>query len=172
MLTERKITPSSSDYNQFISLYRSAFPKEERVPLEYLIGDYEENSLIACYEEDNFCGFYSTLTFGDITHILFLAINENLRGHGYGSTVLNLISSHFSHNRIILDIEAEDQTAPNNNQRIRRKAFYERNGYHESGIEYIWHGVPYKIMIKNGSITEQEFDDFWDNLDTMRKKSL
>lgn len=170
MLTERKITLNSNDYAAFMSLYHSAFPKEERLPIDALIGDYQENSLIACYNENEFCGFYSTLTLGDITHILYLAISENQRGHGLGSAVLNLVSKHFSNNRIILDIEAEDKDAPNNDQRVRRKNFYSKNGYSESGIEYIWHGVPYKIMIKNGTITEQEFDDFWENIDSIRKK--
>lgn len=114
----------------------------------------------------------SALTFGDITAILFLAIAEELRDQGYGSKLLSLISERYPHNRIILDIEAEDSAAPNNEQRIKRKAFYERNGYTESGIAYDWRGVPYKILIKNGKITESEFEAFWDNLDDARKKEL
>ena len=121
-------------------------------------------NLNACYDGEIFCGFYSTLTFGNITHILFLAVDDTRRGCGYGSAILKLISHRYAQNRIILDIEAEDSTASNNEQRIRRKAFYEKNGYTESGIEYRWRGVPYKILIKNGTITEREFDDFWDNL--------
>ena len=78
---------------------------------------------------------------------------------------LELISQRYPDNRIILDIEAEDPTAPNCEQRIKRKAFYERNGYTESGIEYDWRGIPYKILIKNGTITEAEFDAFWDQFE-------
>ena len=69
-------------------------------------------------------------------------------------------------------MEAENPSAPNNEQRLRRKAFYEKNGYTESGIEYVWRKVPYKILIKNGSITEDEFDAFWDNLDEIRRNEL
>ena len=50
--------------------------------------------------------------------------------------------------------------------RERRKMITEKaitkNGYAESGIEYRWRGVPYEILIKNGTITENEFDAFWD----------
>ena len=163
MITEKAIEKNSQEYSKFKTLYHNAFPRAERVPVKFLMTK-DGATLNACYDKELFCGFYSTLTFGDITHILFLAVDAPLRGRGYGSTLLELISCHYPQNRIILDIEAEDSTAPNNEQRIKRKAFYVKNGYVESGIEYRWRGVPYKILIKNGTITETEFDDFWDNL--------
>ena len=161
MITEKAITKKSQEYTKFKALYRKAFPREERVPVRFLMDKEVDGTLNACYDGELFCGFYATLTFGNITHILFLAVDDTLRGQGYGSSLLELISSHYPQNRIILDIEAEDCTASNNGQRIRRKAFYEKNGYVESGIEYRWRGVPYKILTKNGTITENEFDDFW-----------
>lgn len=164
MITEKAITKKPQEYTKFKALYRNAFPRAERVPVRFLMDKNVDSTLNACYDEELFCGFYSTLTFGNITHILFLAVDDTLRGKGYGSALLELISYHYPQNRIILDIEAEDSTAPNNDQRIRRKAFYEKNGYTESGIEYRWRGVPYKILIKNGTITEKEFYDFWDNI--------
>lgn len=109
-----------------------------------------------------FCGFYATLSAGDITHILFLAVEDELRDRGYGSQMLELISDHFCRDRIILDIETPEPDAGNNAQRIRRKAFYERSGYRESGIAYRWKKVDYLILVKNGTITEAEFDAFWD----------
>lgn len=164
MITERTIIKNSQEYTKFKALYRKAFPRAERVPVKFLMSKNIDGTLNACYDGELFLGFYSTLTFGDITHILFLAVDDALRGRGYGSALLERISYHYPYNRIILDIEAEDSTAPNNEQRIRRKAFYEKNDYAESGIEYRWRGVPYKILIKNGTITEKEFDAFWDNL--------
>ncbi len=164
MITEKAIEKNTQEYTEFKALYHRAFPRAERVPVRFLMNKDIDATLNACYDGKLFCGFYSTLTLGDITHILFLAVDDTLRGRGYGSVLLALISHHYPQNRIILDIEAEDPAAPNNEQRIRRKAFYEKNGYVESGIEYRWRGVPYKILIKNGTITEEEFDSFWDNL--------
>ncbi len=164
MLTERTITKGSQDYTRFHALYCSAFPKAERVPVKFLMSHAVDSTLIACYDRETFCGFYSTLTFGNITHILFLAVDDALRGRGYGSIFLELIARRYPQNRIILDIEAEEPTASNREQRVRRKAFYKRNGYSESGIAYHWRGIPYEILIKNGTITEKEFDAFWDNL--------
>ena len=95
MLSEKEITEGFEDYKKFRHLYLTAFPKEERVPAKYLMKHNDESELIACYDGETFCGFYSTLTFGDITHILFLAIAENLRDHGYGSQILRLVSARY-----------------------------------------------------------------------------
>lgn len=172
MLTEKEITDHFDDYKKFKHLYLAAFPRNERAPVKYLLKHGKESDLIACYDGETFCGFYSTLTFGDITHIIFLAIVEELRDHGYGSALLRLIAERYKGNRIILDMEADVPEAPNYEQRVRRKAFYEKNGYVESGIEYDWRGVPYKILIRDGQISEAEFIAFWDNLDDARKREL
>ena len=172
MITERKITPDFADFEKFQTLYQTAFPEEERMPLADLMRDDGAMQLIACCEDDDFCGFYATLTLKDITHVLFFAVAEQLRDRGYGSQVLGLIAKRFPKNRIIADIEAEDPAAENNAQRIRRKAFYQRNGYTESEVAYVWRGVPYQILVKNGTITEAEFENFWKNFHNARKRTI
>lgn len=165
MLTEKTITRKTEEYNKFERLYRTAFPREERVPLKYLMRKNSGNHMAACCDGSMFCGFYATWTYGDITWITFLAVAEELRCSGYGSQLLDIINAHFSGNRIILDIEEEDSNAKNNAQRIRRKAFYMRNGFVASGIKYSWNGVSYEIMIRNGNITETEFESLWNSID-------
>ena len=166
MLIEKPMTRENADYAEFKRLYFTAFPREERIPLSALLEKDASSGLFACYDGEVFCGFYAALSFGDITHILFLAVPEALRGCGYGTRLLALIAARYSGQRIIVDIESEDPAAPNNAQRIRRKAFYLRSGYVESGIEYVWRGVPYQILIRGGSISEGEFEAFWDALES------
>lgn len=172
MLTAVPITTESKDFKEIKHLYIAAFPKRERVPLRDLLRHDGASEFVAGYNGDTFCGFYSSLTFGDITHILFLAIDERLRGHGYGSAMLDIVAASHPHNRIIVDAEAVDPAASNNEQRIHRMAFYAHNGYRKSGIAYIWRGVPYEILIRGGSITEREFEDFWNNLDEEERKEM
>ena len=123
MLTAVPITTDSKDFKEIKHLYIAAFPKSERVPLRDLLRHDGASEFVAGYDGETFCGFYSALTFGDITHILFLAIDERLRAHGYG-------------------------------------------------IAFIWRGVPYEILIRGGTITEQEFEGFWDNLDEEERKEM
>lgn len=166
-----KVTKESEKFPEIERLYRAAFPREERVPMDTLLEADGPYDFIACYDGAVLCGFYSALTFGDITHILFLAVEEKLRDHGYGSQILAEIGKAYAGNRVILDVEMVDPEADNNEQRKQRIAFYLRNGYHHSGISYGWRGVMYEILILDGTISEEEFWNFWDQLDEVQQNN-
>lgn len=166
-----KVTKESEKFPEIERLYRAAFPREERVPMDTLLEADAPYDFIACYDGAVLCGFYSALTFGDITHILFLAVEEKLRDHGYGSQILAEIGKAYAGNRVILDVEMVDPEADNNEQREQRIAFYMRNGYHHSGISYGWRGVMYEILILDGTISEEEFWNFWDQLDEVQQNN-
>ena len=166
-----KITKESEKFQEIERLYRAAFPREERVPMDTLLEADAPYDFIACYDGAVLCGFYSALTFGDITHILCLAVEEKLRDHGYGSQILAEIGKAYAGNRVILDVEMVDPEADNNEQREQRIAFYMRNGYHHSGISYGWRGVMYEILILDGTISEEEFWNFWDQLDEVQQNN-
>ena len=166
-----KVTKESEKFQEIERLYRAAFPREERVPMDTLLEADGPYDFIACYDGAILCGFYSALTFGDITHILFLAVEEKLRDHGYGSQILAEIGKAYAGNRVILDVEMVDPEADNNEQREQRIAFYLRNGYHHSDISYGWRGVMYEILILDGTISEEEFWNFWDQLDEVQQNN-
>lgn len=169
MLKTKQITVDSPDFKKIKNLYYSAFPREERMPFKYLIKPSSSNEFIACYDRKKFCGFYSAMTFDDVTHILFLAVDKTERDRGYGSKILRTIERNHRGKRIILDIEAPDANADNNEQRLRRKAFYKRGGYTETDIKYVENTVSYEILIKRGSkISEDEFNRFWDAYNLLR----
>ena len=44
---------------------------------------------------------YTHLTYGGITHILYFAIDEQYREHGYGSEALKLMHTLYPKNRFI-----------------------------------------------------------------------
>ena len=164
-----RVTKESEKFPEIERLYRAAFPREERVPMDVLLEADGPYDFISCYDGTVLCGFYSALTLGDITHILFLAVEESLRDHGYGSQILGEIKKAYAGNRVILDVEMVDPEAENNEQREHRIAFYMRNGYHHSGISYGWRGVMYEILILEGAISEEEFWNFWDQLDEIQQ---
>ena len=61
-------------------LYESAFPANERRPFEALLSGFDgQGELLAFYLGDCFAGFVSLLSWADITHILYFAIEEALR---------------------------------------------------------------------------------------------
>lgn len=169
MFRTETMTAGHKDYPSVKRLYETAFPAKERVPIRYLENGHQGNGdFIAFYEDDAFCGFFYLLTFGDLTNILFLAVEESLRGQGYGTMALQAILSMKPDNRIILDIEAVDRHADNHGQRLMRRNFYLKNGYTGSGITYRWRGVTYELLIAGGTITEKEFKEFWKTPDRQR----
>lgn len=119
-------------YNKEIKkLYKEAFPRNERIPINILqlLTRKNKAKFYGIYDGEEFIGLLYNVYYKDIVLILYLAINNNFRGKGYGSKVLDLIKQKYSQNRIILNIEQIDENSSNNKQRIKRKEFYPKNGF-------------------------------------------
>lgn len=165
MLSIKPITAQSKELVQIEELYRSAFPDHERKPLYPLLQDTSGCSeIISFYDKNLFCGFACLLNQRDLTHIIYFAIDDRLRKKGYGSAALTAMHDMKPFNRIIVDIEIENKQAANHEQRRRRKAFYLRNGYVESGVKYGWQSELYEILVLGGTISNKEFYTFWKNI--------
>ena len=61
--------------------------------------------------------------------VLYLAVDNTLHSQGYGSRCLSLLDTIADGRTIALNVEIPHADAPNNEQRLRRIAFYERNGF-------------------------------------------
>lgn len=119
--------------------------------------------MLAFYDDDVFCGLACLLTFGTITHILYIAIREELRGRHYGSQAISEIRRMYPENRIIADLEADSETAENRAQRRSRIKFYESNGFVKTSVAYNWHNENYVIYSLGGSLIGEEFGGFWEH---------
>ncbi len=166
MLTRRKVTAQTPGLAEIEALYVRAFPENERRPFRDLF-DQKANYVetLAFYDAEAFVGFACLLNAGDVSHIIYFAVEESLRDRGYGSEILREIARYREGCRIIVDIERQDRRADNNGQRERRKRFYLRNGYAETGIRYRWHRENYEILSAGGTLTEAEFGAFWDEIE-------
>ncbi|MBO4884577.1 MAG: GNAT family N-acetyltransferase [Clostridia bacterium] len=158
-----RVWENSPLLSDVMKLYASAFPANERRPLKPLLTDRSDaGEVLAIREGDLFIGLVVLLSFQDITHIIYLAVPEPLRGRGYGAQILSEIQKRYPRQRIIADLEEPDGKAANNAQRERRVAFYARNGFSPTEIRYAWRGEKYVIVAANGTVSEDEFEAFWD----------
>lgn len=165
MLNIIKINSTSSQLNLINKLYEDAFPENERGPFNLLIEDNSSYSeILAFYDNNKFCGFTSSLIYKDIYHIIYFAVEPSLQGKSYGSQILSLLSDIKENYRIIVDIEVESPTATNNLLRAKRKSFYLKNNFISTEVNYNWQGDPYEILTNRGTLTKNEFWDFWDKL--------
>jgi GNAT superfamily N-acetyltransferase len=117
--------------------------------------------VIALFDEKIFCGFVSILMCNNIVHIIYFAIEEMLRNKGYGASTLLAIENMYPESRIIVDVEELNVKADNNQQRVRRKKFYLKNGFVSTSITYKWKNETYNILAYGGNITDKEFREFW-----------
>lgn len=133
-------------------LYTRAFPKEERIPwwLLWLNACRNGVDLCAWQDGDTFCGMTSSVTVGNVHFLLFFAVAENCRGRGYGSEILRLLRQRYQ--TVVLNVEPLTDTAPNLAQRKRRFAFYERNGFVDTGW-YVWEiGGKFRVLSTEASL--------------------
>ena len=160
MLELKRIDENALELPALTALMERAFPANERMPMEVLLSR-QGSDMLAVLEDGIFRGFINLLTRMDICHILFFAMEEDCRGCGLGTRTLALVRELKPGLRIIADLEALDEGAPNAAQRLSRRRFYERCGYEDTGVNYHWRGERYVIVSQGGSLSDEEFWQFW-----------
>jgi len=145
-LSFRHVLPDSEDFEYVADLYDFAFPKVEREKMENIMKvsektDFGELSVVLDGEDR--VGLLYLLFLKDLVYIYYLAIDPGHRCMGYGSEVLSMIKGMYPGRRFALGCEAPDEHANNNEERLERMRFYERNGFRDTGRRTSWDGVTY-----------------------------
>ena len=101
---------SEKDIEQVSQLYYSAFPEDERAPWKALIEKHNKGKgeFLSIYDQDKWVGLTYVITYQNLSYILYLAIDDMQRGHGYGSSVLQILKKRYPHT-IMLCIEEVDE---------------------------------------------------------------
>lgn len=161
-LTREKVLKSRRK-REVKALYTAAFPKEERMPfaLMLLMSCLWNTDFFAFYEGDTLCGIVYTASLGQVTFILFFAVAEELRSKGYGSCIAKQLAAIYPNQKRIVSIEPCVEGAENRAERIRRKAFYAKNGFVETGYFMKLAGQEQEILIQNGSFDKRELALFF-----------
>ena len=171
MLSMKLIGNTQEELKKAKALYYRAFPKNERRSFPELVENRFGSTEVFCfYDEKTFVGMACLLNSPSISHIIYLAVDESLRGYGYGSRALDLLHQSKSGKKIMVDIEVPDEQAENAEQRKKRKKFYLRAGYEETPVKYEWRQENYEILSFGGQISEAEYDGFWEDLQKQSEK--
>jgi len=165
MLKMETVRAGHRAIGQIEELYARAFPENERRPLDALMDDETGvGELLGLYEGDVFCGFACVLNWQDISHVIYIAVEEGLRGRGYGTQALEALFRRRQGQRMIVDVEAIVPGVHNERQRRRRMEFYRRLGYAETEVRYTWREEDYVILCRGGQITREQFGRFWQEI--------
>lgn len=142
------MTRTAPYYKDVVGLYRRAFPREEQIPLWHmrLMALLPGVALHAWYDGQTMAGLTYTVESRTMIWLFYLAVNDSVRSRGYGSRILAQLRHQAAGRAIILEIEPLDPAAPNIEQRRRRLAFYERNGFSPTGHTIQEGGQSYTLM--------------------------
>lgn len=129
-------------------LYYKAFPREERLPWWVLrLMTAQKDAKLTAYDHGNeYWGFTHTTATDDVLFIMFFAVEDDLRGKGCGSAILEHLKQHNPGKTIILNVEPLDDAAENAMQRVQRMHFYEKNGFHDTGYNIAEVGGVFRVL--------------------------
>ena len=129
-----------------------SFPPEERMDTQTQLALCGKGKLDvwAIMNEGKFVGFTTVFPYSVLVYVFFLAIHKDCRSCGYGTRALSLIAEQYPGKRVVLDIEPDDLSQPGNELRLRRKAFYLRNGFSSSGYMLTYLGLRFEILYAGG----------------------
>ena len=151
------ITAGSPDLPRFDALNRQAFPDEERVETKYLMAAQELENF-GIYEGGQFVGLLVMRCFRNIAYICYFAILPERRSQGLGSRALHVLREHYGGRQIVVDFEAPDPAAPNQPQRLRRREFYLRGGFHPTGWFQFYMQTEFEIFCSDTEFDKAAFD--------------
>lgn len=150
----------SQGQSQIKEIYETSFPKSEKFPFWVLKQCAKENNVrldsIIDHNTDTIVGMSFLLSYDDIAYLMYVAIDKKYRNRGFGGLVLRDFILRKSDTTILLCIERP--SAETENIKARRKDFYLRNGFYETGCFIEDSGVEYEFLSssKERVITEND----------------
>jgi len=162
-LQTREITKETKKnkeaFEEVANLYRTAFPKQEQADLGFIFNLTKKDTVRfhGFYDGDTFVGLAYTLTYKDMTYLWYLAITSEVRGSGYGSQVMALLEELYPDQRIVLNLDMQDENASDAGIRQKRKEFYLKNGYETADYGCIFNKNHLDVMTIRGDVAPDEF---------------
>ena len=156
-------------------LYCDAFPSYERKPFSMIRSmQKKEKSDVWYFEkEGKLAGLVFTINSDDVILIDYLAIAPNRRGEGIGSSIISELQKYYKGKGIFVEIESVFDECDNQNERIRRKDFYLKNGMIPMKVMVILFGVEMELLGINCQLTYDEYYAFYkDNYGDFAAKNI
>lgn len=160
----RLTTNTDQHISRIRSLYRSAFPRCERIPffmLRHMLKRGEAELIAVESDSGRFGGFAVMMRRGDLVMLSYFAIHPKLRGRGIGSRVLKALMRHFADSRFILEIEDVNEPCADRETRQRRRDFYLRNGMKPAGFTARVFMSDLEILTSGKPVTFEEYRELY-----------
>lgn len=141
-------------------LYDGSFPDNERIPWGKLVSTLDDSRIMMVYYADDVpAGMSFVYIHESVVYLGYLAVEEKMRSKGYGTEILHMILDAYPESKIVVDIETVTEDSGNYKERRKRKDFYLRCGFKETGTAYSFYHVDYELLSYNGIVLADEFRD-------------
>lgn len=154
-----KLNPNSKDRKYFEQVNYEAFPLFERMSFDEIFefASDTDTDVLGIYDGEKPIGFAVLLKNAECGYVYYLAVDCHARSKGYGSATIQRMLEVYSNLQLILDFEEIDENAENNGQRIRRKKFYLKNGFHETGNYTMLRDGRFEVVCSGGELRKAAF---------------
>ncbi len=99
----------------------------------------------------------AVLTYENLAYLFFLAIDSTCRSKGYGGRAIETLKAEYPGRKQVVDFEMPDASTSNSGQREKRRRFYLRNGYRETGLFLSYLGVDYEVFCMDEDFEPEAF---------------
>ena len=170
MKTElRAVRRGSPDQEILERINEEAIPEEERNSLEDLFSTGGDGNLeiLGIYADGEPAGFLAVRKYKRIRYLAYLAVRNGLRSRGIGSWALCGLAERNPGCCTVVEFEAPRPDSGPEDLRQRRKNFYLRNGFYETGWYTFYDGTEFEIGCTEKDFDGAAFGEFIDYLGTI-----
>ena len=165
----RPVLRDSADKAVLDAINVEAFPECERTSLDDLYDTGNEGNLdiIGIYVCDEPVGFFAVRKYGSMRYLAYFAVASSRRSSGIGSRALRSLIGYYPDCQIVVEFEAPDNDSENNEIRRRRRDFYLRNGFKETGWYRFYDYAEFEVACSSDVFDKDSFDIFNEYLNSL-----
>lgn len=162
----KKLTPQHPDIPALKKLFEEAFPENERpMSMDNILAllDQLPCDLLGVYPEetpDKFVGFFFGIRGESGVYGVYFATCPELRSSGIGSKAFRAVIESYGDTPFWFSYESTFQESDNAEQRERRRRFYLKNGFYETGWFTSLNGTEFILACSKKEFDKEAFEKF------------
>ena len=163
MIELRKVTKNADCLDDLEAINREAIPECERNSLDDMMDTGAE--VLGIFLDGSPVGFFALRYYQSICYLAYFAVRRDLRSKGIGSRALRKLIEDNSRFQMVVEYENPDAGGTDDMQ-ARRKAFYLRNGFYETGWYSFYDETDFEIACTAPVFDIEAFTAFTKHLST------
>ena len=150
---------NKTNYKAIKQLYLDAFPNHERMPFFMLKNAVKKRKaeILIAKESGKVVAFAYLVLYRDMVYLFYFSVLSELRNKGIGSILIKYLIEHYQNKRIFLAVEQPNENVADNEQRVKRKAFYLKNGFSNHKYKLQEKNEIFDVMAIGGEISIEEY---------------